>query len=95
MKKLILLTIIFSRVVLLSTVAKAGDMKDSKIAKLEPFVTNNAGNEAVNIEHHLPRPDEFTCPPGRCRAGLEAVKINLPVSKLLNKMSKRKSINKK
>jgi len=95
MKKLILITIIFCRVVLLTTVAEADEMKDNKMAALEPFVTNNVCNEAVNKECHLPRPDEFACPPDRCRAGLEAVKINLPVSKLLNPMSKRKSINKK
>lgn len=70
-------------------------MEEIKIETLEPFVTNNAGNEAMNIEHRLLRLDEFACPPDRCRADLETVKINLPDSKLLNTMSKRKSINKK
>ena len=44
MKKLILITIIFGWVVLLTTVAEAGDVEDIKKATLQHFVTFNAGN---------------------------------------------------
>ena len=53
MKKLIPITMIFGLVVILTTVAKAGDVEDIKKATLEHFVTFNAGNAAAHIEHHL------------------------------------------
>ena len=53
MKKLILITMIFGWVVLLTTVAEAGDVEDIKKATLEHFVTYNAGNVAAHVGHHL------------------------------------------
>ena len=53
MKKLILITMIFGWVVLLTTVAEAGDVEDIKKATLEHFVTFNAGNVAAHVDHHL------------------------------------------
>ncbi|MEE9238110.1 MAG: nuclear transport factor 2 family protein [Thermodesulfobacteriota bacterium] len=53
MKKLILITMIFGWVVLLTTEAEAGDVEDIRKATLEHFVTFNAGNVAAHIEHHL------------------------------------------
>ena len=53
MKKLILITMIFGWVVLLTTVARAGDVEDIKKATLEHFVTFNAGNAAAHTAHHL------------------------------------------
>ena len=53
MKKIILITMIFGWVVLLTTVAKAVDVEDIKKATLEHFVTFNAGNVAGHVGHHL------------------------------------------
>ena len=53
MKKFIPITMIFGWVVILTTVARAGDVEDIKKATLEHFATLNAGNAAAHIEHHL------------------------------------------
>lgn len=53
MKKLTAITMIFGLVVLLTTVAVAGDVEDIKKATLQHFVTFNAGDVAGHVEHHL------------------------------------------
>ena len=53
MKKITLITMIFGWVVLLTTVAEAGDVEDIKKATLEHFVTFSAGNVAAHVGHHL------------------------------------------
>ena len=59
MKKLILIFMKLGWVVLLTTIAEAGDVEDIKKATLEHFVTFNAGNAAAHVDHHLQGHSEF------------------------------------